>query len=70
MRGILWRVLALALAAFAGLLISSWPEEQVPAPVVMSLEPSCYAVVIEKEDGTLECWRDGKKVTVPAPNKH
>lgn len=61
MRGIFWRVLALALASAIAWLLWHWPDT--PEPFELELEPDCSASVLqEKEPGVLVCWEGDKRV--------
>lgn len=64
MRGIFWRVLALALASVIAWLLCHWPEA--PQPFVLELEQPCNLNtphdLQEIRPGVIECWDGDKRV--------
>ncbi len=65
MRNVAWRAAALALAAAVSYLLSTRETR----PVEFALEPDCDAILIERDDGRFECWRDGRHVILERPRQ-
>lgn len=68
MRGIFWRVVAIALAGVVGWMLWQQDEPE-PEPVVFALEPPCSEVFHEREDGRFECWNNGQHVIIDRPTR-
>ena len=62
MRNILWRGLAVALAASVGWMLWHWPAEA--EPIEFLLDPPCNAgaSVAGDSPGSFVCWEDGRRI--------